>query len=136
MYFEDLTLYSYSEIHSGPNIYNIGWLDAKHSFPTGVVSEDILNKILKMCLKRVVGARGFHQCNICKNPPSGPEVPLGSFPVMTEQGELFLGSAEIRVLGEEGKIYAAPNLIYHYIKGHDYLPPQEFLDAVEQWEPI
>ena len=42
-----------------------------------------------------------------------------------------LGSAEIRVKGINGKIYAAPNLIYHYIKDCGYLPPREFLDALE-----
>ena len=27
-------------------------------------------------------------------------------------------------------IYAAPNLIYHYVKEHRYLPPMEFINAV------
>ncbi len=40
-------------------------------------------------------------------------------------------SAEIRVLGKNGKSYAAPNLIYHYIKDCGYFPPQEFIDAVK-----
>jgi hypothetical protein len=43
---------------------------------------------------------------------------------------MLLGSAEIRVPGKDGKVYAAPNLIYHYIKDCGYLPPQEFIDAV------
>jgi len=28
---------------------------------------------------------------------------------------IFLGSAEVRVKGQDGKVYAAPNLIYHYV---------------------
>ena len=136
MYFEDLTSYSYIEIHNGLYIFNIGWLDAKHTFPTGVVSENILNEILKLCLQSVIRTRGFHDCDICPEPASSdPRIPMGAFPVMTEQGEFLLGLAEIRIQGKEGKIYAAPNLIYHYIKDHNYLPPKEFLDAVEQWEP-
>ena len=43
---------------------------------------------------------------------------------------MALGNAEIRVLGRNGKTYAAPNLIYHYIKDCGYLPPHEFLEAV------
>ncbi len=40
---------------------------------------------------------------------------------------MLLGSAEIRVPEKAGKTYAAPNLIYHYMKDRGYLPPQEFL---------
>ena len=29
-----------------------------------------------------------------------------------------------------GAIYAAPNLIYHYVAEHHYAPPQEFVDAL------
>lgn len=43
---------------------------------------------------------------------------------------LLLGSAEIRVPSRLGVVYAAPDMIYHYIKDHDYVPPQEFIDAV------
>ena len=27
-------------------------------------------------------------------------------------------------------LYAAPNLIFHYVRDHAYKPPQEFIDAV------
>lgn len=40
------------------------------------------------------------------------------------------GGAEIRVFSPTGKLYAAPNLIFHYVEAHDYLPPQEFMDAL------
>ena len=52
-----------------------------------------------------------------------------------------LGSAEIRVLGGGGKVYAAPNLIYHYVAKHKYRPPEEFIEAVMRvpfsnpWQP-
>jgi len=44
---------------------------------------------------------------------------------------MLLGSAGIRVPGKAGKTYGAPNLIYHYMKDRGYLPPQEFLDALD-----
>ena len=45
--------------------------------------------------------------------------------------KLELGSAEIRVFGDGGKIYAAPNLIYHYMIHHGYHPPREFFRALK-----
>ena len=42
----------------------------------------------------------------------------------------MLGSAEIRVVSDEGQLYAAPNLIYHYVASHNYAPPSEFVRAV------
>jgi len=44
---------------------------------------------------------------------------------------LYLGSAEIRIFGKRGKIYAAPNLLFHYITAHHYKPPDEFLSALQ-----
>src|SRR5262249_15003835 len=44
---------------------------------------------------------------------------------------LQLGSAEILVFGKGGKIYAAPNMIYHYVTVHHYKPPDEFLQALK-----
>jgi len=46
------------------------------------------------------------------------------------EDKLFLGMAEIRVFAKSGKIYAAPNLIYHYVKDHSYAPPDPFVEAV------
>jgi hypothetical protein len=66
--------------------------------------------------------RGFHRCDFCE-----------VFPMfMTVDGEgISLGNGEIRVAGTDGKVYAAPTLICHYIAGHQYCPPREFLDAVD-----
>ena len=43
---------------------------------------------------------------------------------------LYLGSAEIRVFGPRGKIYAAPNLLFHYVTAHHYKLPNEFVQAL------
>jgi transposase len=42
----------------------------------------------------------------------------------------LLGTSEIRVLSRDGTIYAAPTLIYHYMKIHHYKPPEEFIRAL------
>ena len=36
----------------------------------------------------------------------------------------------MRVFGPAGATYAAPNLIYHYVVDHQYLPPDAFVRAV------
>jgi hypothetical protein len=46
-----------------------------------------------------------------------------------ERETLKLGSAEIRVFAV-GVIYAAPDLVFHYVRDHEYKPPQTFIDAV------
>ncbi|MEU3075515.1 hypothetical protein [Streptomyces laurentii] len=58
--------------------------------------------------------RGFHVCNLCLRARSGAP----------------RGNGEIRVPGESGITYAAPDLITHYVAAHGYRPPQVFVDAV------
>jgi len=41
-----------------------------------------------------------------------------------------LGSAEVWVEGRSGRMYASPNLIYHYIRDCGYQPPAEYVQAV------
>ncbi len=35
--------------------------------------------------------------------------------VETEEGPVQLGSAEIRVVAQDGAAYASPDMIYHYV---------------------
>ena len=37
---------------------------------------------------------------------------------------------ELRVLGSDGVIYAAPAMLRHYITVHHYRPPEQFIQAV------
>jgi hypothetical protein len=53
---------------------------------------------------------------------------------------VHIGSDEIWVPGENGRIYAAPSLIVHYVEEHNYLPPPPFIEAVLRpvpsgWKP-
>lgn len=45
--------------------------------------------------------------------------------------KLALGADEIRVIGERGQVYAAPNMLYHYVTVHGYKPPDEFIQALK-----
>jgi hypothetical protein len=127
MYYPDLTPYSYLNREPDPNLLMIGWLDAEHDFPKGKTSENVLQKVLALCFRPVNPTRGIHPSPFLPRSPSG-------YSVEYKGKRMGLGSAEIRVQGKSEKFYAAPNLIYHYMKDCDYLPPQEFLDALESME--
>lgn len=68
--------------------------------------------------------RGYHICNLCT------DVSRSQYVTEHHSKRLFLGSAEIRVVGEQGITYAAPTLIFHYVRDHAYRPPEEFLRAL------
>jgi hypothetical protein len=53
-FIEDLPPYTY--LHPGDEragTVNIGWLDRRHSFPTGETGEDFRAKLRKPCRRRV-----------------------------------------------------------------------------------
>jgi hypothetical protein len=58
------------------------------------------------------------------------KVVLGISPDLDEC-PIMLGDAEMRVFGPKGRIYAAPNMLYHYVRVHHYKPPDEFLQALK-----
>jgi hypothetical protein len=123
-YFEDLSPYTY--YHSGirENTLNIGWLDVAYPYQRGELPISFVENLWNFVQIRLIRLRGFHVCNLCSEKVVSPLV------VNKGDVDFKLGDAEIRVLGENGKIYAAPNLIYHYITVHGYQPPDEFVQAV------
>ena len=122
-YFEDLSQYSFDRTAASIRASrNVGWLDASHDFPTEEPHSDLLDAVWEYCSILVVPTRGLHSCEFCTSP-------LNTF-VRHDIRRLF-GSGEIRVFSSTGDVFAAPNLIYHYILQHHYRPPGEFLRAVE-----
>lgn len=123
-YFEDLTPYTYYHLGIRNNTLNIGWLDIVYPYKHGKLPDEFLNKLWDFVQIKLFRLRGFHVCNLCSEKVISP--------IIVRKGDVDfkLGDAEIRVLGEDGKIYAAPNLIYHYITVHGYRPPDEFVQAV------
>lgn len=123
MYYPELSPYCYFESKRDPNLLNVGWLETPHPFPKKKAPEELLDALFEKCLQSVVATRGVHECQFCGVPTFGVEV--------SRHGRrIFLGNAEIRVEGKDGKVYAAPNLIYHYVSEHDYDPPKEFVEAL------
>lgn len=101
----------------------IGWLDNIHSFRTEAVDSHFLRKLLKLYGHRANQTRGFHVCPFC------PRFEIG-IPLELDDRQIKLGSAEIHVKASDGRVFAAPDLIYHYIVAHGYGPPGEFIQAV------
>ena len=124
MYFADLTPYKFLKTNE-PAALNVGWLDTENEFSRGKVSNVVIERLKLLAKKPVNQTRGFHLCPFCKNE-------TGDFNARMER-IIKIGaasSAEIRVVGKSGRIYAAPVLICHYIEVHNYQPPQEFIEAV------
>ena len=115
-FFEDLTPYTYFHPEEElPGTVNIGWLDPEQPFPTGETDHEFRTKLERLCQHRVKQTRGIHPCYFC----TGRAMPTSS--------------SEMRVAGN-GRVYAAPSLVHHYVVAHDYRPPDEFIAAVLAWE--
>lgn len=121
-YFEDFSDYIYFPAASPAGTKNIGWLGEGKPFDTEAPSDEILDMLWEFCKVSVVQTRGLHECEICGLREAWKAERNGV--------ALNLGSAEIRVFSENGDIYAAPNLIYHYVAVHHYKLPEPFRHAL------
>ena len=120
-YFEDLDEYRgcHDEEMFGLAPLGVGFLHRKQQFETGSPPKRFLLKLATYLLTPV--------CQRAKAMPC----PLCGKRVTTEiDGQVVeLGIGEIRIMGDEN-IYAAPDLILHFIVEHGYRPPKAFIDAV------
>jgi hypothetical protein len=122
-YFKDLTPYSYLPGRDGA--LNVGWLDRAYEFVHGDVSIRTLDKLRELASGSSTNqTRGYHVCAFCDETHSRPIVDWKGV-------RRILGSSEIWVTSRRGVTYAAPDMILHYIEAHHYLPPGEFLEAVD-----
>jgi hypothetical protein len=100
----------------GPNIRAVGWLSSSKPFPKGTSSAPFVAKLRERCAnwgtcRRVLNwsaAGGRHTCEMCD--------------AHHASGNLGIPAS--------GLLYVAPEMIAHYVEAHDYLPPQEFIDAM------
>lgn len=126
MHIPDLELCRY---HTGPfdadnwsvPLQAIGWLEYPRRYNTGATPSGLLPR-LQMLVRQARTAyshynfRGAMSCSICKS--TGLDSPG---PIWSQENIFVPGS---------GVVYVAPGGIAHYIEGHSYLPPEEFIDAV------
>jgi len=114
VYFPDLSPFTYSrKPKCGQlDVVSVGWLDGEHNFSTGKIDPERWAKF-EMMLKShapIYLTRGKYVCELCGK-ASG-------------NGEVHAYHPHTK------KIYVAPALILHYIQAHQYLPPEEFIEAV------
>ena len=110
-FFEDLTTYSYNSQNTPePGVLNVGWLGEGHDFSADRVSDEFIAALKELCLRPILLHRGVHPCEFCT--------------------DSVTGNGQIRVLHSNGNWYSAPTLVHHYVVEHQYLPPQDFIDAV------
>src|SRR6185295_9100112 len=100
---------------------HVGWLSREHAFSKGDVAPHLTNKLALLSRERMNEMKGCFFCELCD--PGAPP----SMTIMVEGNEVLLGNAEIWVPGAGNKTYVAPNLIVHYVRDHQYHPPDEFL---------
>ncbi|GGV07873.1 hypothetical protein GCM10010275_55210 [Streptomyces litmocidini] len=122
-YFADLAPYDYSP-EAEPGWVAVGWLERGKEYEIGEVSPRIMEDLTNLAYLGEGQTRGRHYCDLCDEPAEH----WARSPRFSSR--FRLGSAEIRVTREGGGVYAAPDLLPHYIEEHLYCPPQEFLDAV------
>lgn len=137
-HFDDLSPYTYlddddeetlsvadgyvSYVPDGPRL-NVGWLgDSCEPGPVDEVFAAALRAVVDH--QRFNVMRGMHACGLCDaNPCQEPE----TWDEAVRSGAL--GCHEIRVPGA-GVVYAAPQMIWHYVTAHGYQPPAAFAAAV------
>jgi hypothetical protein len=133
-------------VPAGHRGVNVGWLAPGHDFPTGDAPDDFVDELGALCAGHAYAqTRGFHGCAF-PHENGDIEQSLLGIDVTINGKQVALGSAEVRVAGEGDTILIAPNLIWHYVTYHRYLPPQEFIDAVlarrpgtlevNPWDPV
>lgn len=125
-YFDDLSHYTYFPRYPA-NYLNVGWLSATSPYSQGTVSDYFLSALEQLVKKPVHFCMGYHDCEFCQILEEIARLNR------TPSYQSRLGNGEVHVPGENGKTYVAPVLVYHYVKEHQYKPPEEFISAVETW---
>ena len=87
---------------------NVGWL-GHSAVRVGQVDDDIVQRLVQFCEAPVLLTYGSHRCGLCGR---------------------FDGSGEVWIPDDNGRVYASPAMLAHYVEAHRYLPPPEFLRAV------
>ena len=100
-----------------PNAVAIGWLGGG-GFEPRACDAGLLNTLIAaLKTHRVLETMGLHPCPICR--ARGPSC-----------AGIQLGAAELWIESAEGRIFAAPDLIVHYIASHGYCPPPDFQSLI------
>lgn len=100
-------------------IVAIGYLDSSETFKTGKVPKGFLVKLDELWnIGGVLSSLGHHECQICDGLGFGT-------------GERAKSSSEKIMIDEKNCIkYIFPEMIFHYIKVHKFVPDKEFIKFI------
>ena len=145
MYYDDLKPYKIGKKFY-PKTLNIGWLDSGMDYLRGSVPTHLIRKLHELTLLDLDQGDAYklgivaHPRNIVVHTMhmrgSPFECPFCHtvIALIDEQNRIMkLGRNEmnIPIPNRPSFVYNFPTLLYHYITGHNYLPPTEFLEALE-----
>jgi hypothetical protein len=101
-------------LSSSDHLLAIGWLDRNLDCRRGPTPSRVFAGLVELLANPFmpVATAGTHICNLCQ---FEDDAPVGHRYLLVPSGKF---------------IYAAPELILHYINAHWYQPPAEFCDAV------
>jgi len=114
MWFQDMG--TESMIAEGDHIRAIGWLSNKTPFRTGEVPPEFLERLKEFCRRWEDGLEslawgifmGAHSCELCHR--------------FNASGYIGIPAGDV--------LYAAPEMVGHYVEAHQYSPPAVFIQAV------
>ncbi len=139
MYFPDMSPYSYGTWYREQSIAfqevrTIGWLKQGFTYSKGKVGDRFLQKLQQMYQSprvHIRGMRGYHQCDLCDPSLANKDQQSASSPQ-----QIWRGSSELWIPSSMSSqlIYAAPSMIRHYIIAHEYRPPDEFIQSVQEFD--
>ena len=125
MHFDDLTPYTFSsDLPDERRRVNVGWLAGWAPFPKADPSPEFLASLFERVKHPVRKSPGAHVC--CKK---SQDQASGLTRASLGTEEVLLGAAEIEVVGSDGEVFVAPDLIFHYVTEHRYAPPEPFVRA-------
>ena len=126
MHYDDLEMCRY---HGGPfdaenwsvPLSAVGWLEHPLPHTKGASPEAFLIRLLALISSARSAYphyyfRGVHECSLCLACGLASPGPIWS------QENIFVPGTAC--------VYVAPGGIVHYVESHEYLPPQEFIEAV------
>lgn len=161
MHYPDLTCYRDGELHGIANVYpdvkNIGWLEENELFEKGEVSPALILKLKEIlfldvknneekrrgifdkhqaiCVHQMHMRGSPYKCPLCKKNITNIQVKPEGVNLYSGQTKSILGLNEICIPSIDGKkYYSFPTMLYHYITEHNYKPPDEFLDALFEFD--
>jgi hypothetical protein len=130
-HYVDLSSYCHEISFNIDDVKNVGWIGRNQEFACGESEQKFIDKLKTIILKSGKGTydvlvdkiRGSYECPIC-----GEQ----ELEIRDENTYFILGSAEVWIPDSKvcGNYFSVPGLIVHYIEDHQYRPPEEFINAV------